>query len=87
VRVDPERGIVRAEGHYLGRRRSRIPASGAGRPERHRVERRRCGFTMGGDFGWTFRKFCYAADNLLSIDIITADGQHRGANESGIDCR
>ena len=33
------------------------------------------GFTMGGGFGWTSRKFGYAADNLLSVDVVTADGE------------
>jgi FAD/FMN-containing dehydrogenase len=39
------------------------------------------GFTMGGGFGWTSRKCGYAADNLISVDIVTADGQRRHANE------
>src|SRR5204862_329905 len=40
------------------------------------------GFTMGGGFGWTSRRFGYAADNLLSVDIVTADGEPRHANET-----
>ena len=35
---------------------------------------------MGGGFGWTSRKFSYAADNLLSVDIVTADGELRFAS-------
>src|SRR5262249_45018814 len=37
-------------------------------------------FTMGGGFGWTSRKFGYAADNLLAVDIVTADGALRCAS-------
>jgi hypothetical protein len=40
------------------------------------------GFTIGGGFGWTSRKFGYAADNLLSVDIVTADGEFRHASEA-----
>jgi FAD/FMN-containing dehydrogenase len=40
------------------------------------------GFTLGGGFGWTSRKFGYAADNLISVDIVTADGRFRGASET-----
>ena len=45
------------------------------------------GFTLGGGFGWTSRKFGYAADNLLSVDIVTADGELRHASETqNADC-
>jgi FAD/FMN-containing dehydrogenase len=40
------------------------------------------GFTMGGGFGWTSRKLGYAADNLISADIVTADGKLRHASET-----
>jgi FAD/FMN-containing dehydrogenase len=40
------------------------------------------GFTMGGGFGWTSRRFGFAADNLISIEIVTADGQLRTASET-----
>lgn len=39
------------------------------------------GFTLGGGFGWTSRKFGFAADNLLEIDVVTADGRIRRASE------
>jgi FAD/FMN-containing dehydrogenase len=32
------------------------------------------GLTLGGGSGWIERKFGYAADNLLSVEIVTADG-------------
>jgi len=32
------------------------------------------GLTLGGGFGWITRKFGMTIDNLLSVDIVTADG-------------
>jgi len=38
------------------------------------------GLTLGGGFGWLMRKHGLALDNLLSVDIVTADGQLRTAS-------
>ena len=38
------------------------------------------GLTLGGGFGWLVRKHGLAMDNLLSVDIVTADGQLRTAS-------
>lgn len=39
------------------------------------------GFTLGGGSGWLERKFGLASDNLLSVDLVTADGEHVTATE------
>jgi len=39
------------------------------------------GLTLGGGSGWIERKFGLACDNLLSVDIVTADGRRLTANE------
>jgi FAD/FMN-containing dehydrogenase len=33
------------------------------------------GFTLGAGFGWTSRKFGFAADNLIAAEVVTADGR------------
>lgn len=38
------------------------------------------GLTLGGGFGWLSRRYGMSVDNLLSVDIITADGELVHAN-------
>ncbi|GAA3150516.1 FAD-binding oxidoreductase [Streptomyces rameus] len=38
------------------------------------------GFTLGGGIGWLSRAYGYAADSLLSAEVVCADGELRTAN-------
>jgi FAD/FMN-containing dehydrogenase len=39
------------------------------------------GFTLGGGIGWLVRKYGLAIDNLLEVEMITADGERLTASE------
>ena len=80
VEVDPARGAVRVEPgatwkdvdaatqpHGLVVPSGIISATGV------------AGFTLGAGFGWTSRKFGFAADNLLAVEVVTADGKIRSS--------
>ncbi len=82
VEIDPDARTCRAEAgltwgeldaatqaHGLAVTGGRISSTGIG------------GLTLGGGSGWIERKCGFAVDNLLSVEIVTADGEIRTASE------
>ncbi len=76
IEVDPDAGTARAEGgvlwaelndaaaeHGLAVTGGAISSTGI------------AGYTLGGGLGWLMAKYGLAADNLLGVDLVTADGE------------
>ena len=82
VRVDPEARTVRAQaGLLLGDLDRETQAFGLGVPVGFISHTGLAGLTLGGGIGFIMRKFGLAIDNLLSVDVITAEGEFVKASE------
>jgi FAD/FMN-containing dehydrogenase len=75
IAIDPDRGIAKAEGGVLWGELNEAAAehrlavtggavSGTGI----------AGYTLGGGLGWLMAKYGLAADNLLGVELVTAEG-------------
>ena len=75
IRVDPARRTVRAQaGVLLGELDRECQAFGLATPVGVATTTGLAGLTLGGGIGWLMRKHGATVDNLLSVDLVTADG-------------
>jgi FAD/FMN-containing dehydrogenase len=82
IRVDPEARTVRAQaGVLLGELDRETQAFGLVVPAGIVTTTGLAGLTLGGGIGWVMRKFGLTVDNLLSVDLVTADGEFVKASE------
>jgi FAD/FMN-containing dehydrogenase len=75
VRVDPKNRTALVEpGVTLGEFDKEAQAFGLATPLGINSTTGVAGLTLGGGFGWLSRKFGFTVDNLISADVVTADG-------------
>jgi FAD/FMN-containing dehydrogenase len=76
IRVDREAGTVRAHaGVLLGELDRATQAFGLAVPIGSVTHTGLAGLTLGGGFGWLMRKYGLAIDQLLSVEVVTAEGE------------
>ncbi len=82
IRVDPEARTVRAQaGVLLGELDRETQAFGLAVPAGFISHTGMAGLTLGGGIGFTMRRLGLTIDNLLSVDLITAEGEFVKASE------
>jgi FAD/FMN-containing dehydrogenase len=82
VSVDSERRIARANAGVLwGEYDKETQAFGLATPGGRVTTTGIGGFTLGGGYGWLSPRHGLACDNLISAEVVTADGQLLTANE------
>ncbi|HSF34349.1 MAG TPA: FAD-binding oxidoreductase [Candidatus Tectomicrobia bacterium] len=83
IRVDPIRRTVRAEGGVKwGEFDRETQAFGLATTGGTIADTGIAGLTLGGGHGWLGYKFGLASDNLVSVDVVTADGQFSIASDT-----
>ena len=77
IRVDPERRTARAQaGVLLGELDRETQEHGLAAPSGIVTHTGIAGLTLGGGIGWIHRKYGLTIDNLVSVDLVTAAGEH-----------
>ena len=82
IRVDPLRRTARAQaGVLLGELDRETQEFGLATPSGIVTHTGVAGLTLGGGIGWLMRKYGLSIDNLLSVDLVTAEGELMTASQ------
>jgi FAD binding domain len=83
IRIDPETRTARAQaGVLLGELDREAQAFGLAVPAGIVTHTGLAGLTLGGGIGWLERKYGLTIDQLLSVDLVTAEGEFVKASET-----
>ncbi|UCH04642.1 MAG: FAD-binding oxidoreductase [Candidatus Thorarchaeota archaeon] len=83
IHVDPKSRTVRAEaGATLGELDRETQVFGLAVPSGIVTTTGIAGLTLGGGFGWLARKHGLSSDNLISVDMVTAEGEFLTVSET-----
>jgi FAD/FMN-containing dehydrogenase len=83
MQIDPAAQTVRAEaGLTWGKLNHDLQIFGLGATGGFISTTGVAGLTLGGGFGWLLRKHGLSCDNLLSVDLVTADGRFLRASST-----
>ena len=83
IHIDPEARTARAQaGVLLGELDREAQAMGLAVPAGIVTHTGLAGLTLGGGIGWLERKYGLTIDQLLSVDMVTADGEFVKASAS-----
>jgi FAD/FMN-containing dehydrogenase len=81
IRVDPDARTVRAQAGVLLRELDRETQFGFAVPAGFISHTGMAGLTLGGGIGFTMRKLGLTIDNLISVNVVTAEGEFVKASE------
>jgi FAD/FMN-containing dehydrogenase len=83
IQLDPENQTATAQpGVVFGELDQATQPHGLAAPGGIVSETGIAGLTLGGGFGWLSRKYGFTCDNLLSAEVVTADGEVLTASEA-----
>jgi len=86
IRVDPSARTARAQaGVLIGELDQQTQPYGLAVPAGIVSHTGLAGLTLGGGIGWVMRRYGLTIDQLLAVDVVTADGKivHASENENG----